>query len=127
LDTALKDFCNDINQTGALNVTYQSIGLEGEEINQTTAIAIYRIVQELINNTMKHAAAKVAIVQVAKSGDQLTVTVEDDGKGFDTAIIKHKGGIGWTNIQNRVDFLKGKLDVNSEAGKGTSVLIELTV
>lgn len=127
LDTALKDFCNDINQTGALSLTYQSIGLEGQEINQTTAIAIYRIVQELINNTMKHAAAKAAIVQVTKSGNQISVTVEDDGKGFDTAILNQSKGIGWTNIQNRVDFLKGKLDVNSEAGKGTSVLIELTV
>lgn len=127
LDTALKDFCNDINQTGALSVTYQSIGLESEEINLTTAITIYRIVQELINNTMKHAAARQAIVQVAKSGNQLTVTVEDDGKGFDTAIIKGTSGIGWANIQNRVDFLKGKLDVNSEPGKGTSVLIELNV
>jgi signal transduction histidine kinase len=127
LDTALKDFCNDINQTGALGITYQSIGLEGQEINQTTAITIYRIVQELINNTMKHAGAKAAIVQLTKSGNQISVTVEDDGKGFDTAILHQSKGIGWTNIQNRVDFLKGKLDVNSEAGKGTSVLIELTV
>ncbi|MEQ1798666.1 MAG: sensor histidine kinase, partial [Lacibacter sp.] len=136
LDTALKDFCNDINQTGALGITYQSIGLEGQEINQTTAITIYRIVQELINNTMKHAGAKAAIVQVTKSGNQISVTVEDDGKGFDTAILNQSKarpddqvgrGIGWTNIQNRVDFLKGKLDVSSEAGKGTSVLIELTV
>lgn len=127
LDTALKDFCNDINQTGALSVTYQSIGLEGNEINQTTSITIYRIVQELINNTMKHAAAKHAIVQVTKSEHQLTVTVEDDGRGFDTSIIKGTDGIGWTNIQNRLDFLKGKLDINSEPGKGTSVLIELNV
>lgn len=127
LDTALKDFCNDINKSGALEVSYQSIGIENTVIEQTTAITIYRIVQELINNTMKHAAAKHAIVQVSKSDHQLTVTVEDDGKGFDTAIIKGTGGIGWSNIQNRVDFLKGRLDVNSEPGKGTSVLIELNV
>lgn len=127
LDTALKDFCNDINKSGTLEVSYQSIGIENAAIEQTTAITIYRIVQELINNTMKHAAAKHAIVQVSKSDHQLTVTVEDDGKGFDTAIIKDTGGIGWTNIQNRVDFLKGRLDVNSEPGKGTSVLIELNV
>ncbi len=57
LDTALKDFCNDINQSGALQVSYQSIGMANVEIEQTTAITIYRIVQELINNTMKHAAA----------------------------------------------------------------------
>jgi signal transduction histidine kinase len=125
LDTALKDFCNDINQSGALKVNYQSIGMENAGIDQTTAISIYRIVQELINNTMKHAAAKTAIVQVTKSNGQVAVTVEDDGKGFDPAILQNAKGIGWANIQSRVDFLKGKLDINSQQGKGTSVLIEL--
>jgi len=127
LDTALKDFCNEINKTGALNVSYQSLGLENEIIEQTTAITIYRIVQELINNTMKHAAAKTAIVQVTKSNDHLAVTVEDDGKGFDTTILNQSKGIGWSNIKNRVEFLKGTLDVQSEKDKGTSVHIELNI
>jgi len=127
LDTALKDFCNDINQSGALKVTYQSIGLDGAVIDQTTAITIYRIVQELLNNTMKHAAARNVIVQVSKTDNILSVTVEDDGKGFDTSILKQSKGIGWSNIQNRVEFLKGTLDVNSQKEKGTSVLIELSV
>jgi len=125
LDTALKDFCNDINQSGALKVNYQSIGLENSHIDQTTAITIYRIVQELINNTMKHAAASTAIVQVTKSNGQLSVTVEDDGKGFDPVILQQAKGIGWTNIQSRIDFLKGKLDIQSATGRGTSVHIEL--
>ena len=51
--------------------------------------------------------------------------MEDDGKGFDTSILKQAKGIGWSNIENRVEFLKGKLDVNSQPGNGTSVLIEL--
>ena len=125
LDTALKDFCNDINNSGALKVNYQSIGLENVEVEQTTAITIYRIVQELLNNTIKHAAATNAIVQLSKSDGLLSVTVEDDGKGFDTSILKQAKGIGWSNIENRVEFLKGKLDVNSQPGNGTSVLIEL--
>lgn len=125
LDTALKDFCNDINQSGALRVTYQSIGLENETIEQTTAITIYRIVQELINNTMKHASAKTAIVQVTKTDGNISITVEDDGKGFDPVILRTGRGIGWSNIQSRVEYLKGKLDVQSEPGKGTSVLIEI--
>jgi signal transduction histidine kinase len=125
LDTALKDFCNDINQSGALTVSYQSIEMENAAIEQTTAITIYRIIQELINNTMKHAAAKNAIVQLSKTNDTLSITVEDDGKGFDTAILNVSKGIGWENIKNRVEFLKGKLDIHSQTGKGTSVLIEV--
>ena len=125
LNTALKDFCNDINQSGALKLNYQSIGMDNSTIDQTTSIAIYRIVQELINNTIKHAAAKKAIVQVTQSEDLLTLTVEDDGIGFDPVILQRVKGIGWSNIQSRVDFLKGTLDVQSGEGKGTSVHIEL--
>jgi two-component system, NarL family, sensor kinase len=127
LCTALKDFCNDINQSGALKVNYQCIGLEGYSLDQTVSITLYRIVQELINNTMKHAQAKSAIVQVTKVNDQLSITVEDDGKGFDTSILKENMGIGWMNIQNRVDFLKGKLDITSRESEGTSVQIELNL
>jgi len=125
LDTALNDFCNDINQSGALNINYQSIGLEGALIDQTTAITLYRIVQELINNTMKHAKATTAIVQLTRSQGQLSLTVEDNGKGFDTGILKVNKGTGWVNIQNRVEFLKGQLDITSKEGEGTSVHIEL--
>jgi len=125
LDTALKDFSNDINKSGALQVSYQSIGLENADIEQITAITVYRIVQELLHNTMKHAAARSAIVQVAKSNGQITITVEDDGKGFDAGILTQPKGIGWSNIQSRVEYLKGKLDIQSEPGKGTSVYIEL--
>ncbi|RYZ30693.1 MAG: hypothetical protein EOO10_01925 [Chitinophagaceae bacterium] len=123
LDTALKDFCNDINQTGALNVTYQSIGLNDVPIEQTKSVTVYRIVQELLNNTIKHASATNALVQLTYDNSQLTITVEDDGKGFETAILKGSKGIGWINIQNRIEFLKGKWDVDSHPGKGTSVNI----
>ncbi len=125
LDTALRDYCNDINQSGAIKIAYQSIGLDNAVIEQTTAITLYRIVQELMTNTLKHASAKTAIVQITKTNHVITLTVEDDGKGFDSRILQQSRGIGWTNIQNRVEFLKGKLDVNSQSGKGTSVFIEV--
>lgn len=127
LDTALKDFCNDINQSGVLHVSYQSIGLGELSLSQTTAIAVYRIVQELLNNVMKHAAAKTVVVQASKTNDNISVTVEDDGKGFDPVILKGTKGMGWSNIQSRIAYLKGKLDVQSGPGKGTSVMIEFNV
>lgn len=125
LDTALNDFCTEVDQSGALQVNYQSFGIHKEMIEQTTAITIYRIVQELINNTMKHASAKSAIVQLSKTNGMISVTVEDDGKGFRTDILQQAKGMGWNNIRSRVDYLNGKMDVRSEAGKGTSVHIEL--
>ena len=125
LDAALKDFCNDINQSGALQVSYQSIGMQDAQIDQTISITVYRVVQELLNNTMKHAGARTAIVQLSKREEQLTVAVEDDGKGFDASQLNQANGIGWSNIQSRLEYLKGKLDIQSEPGKGTSVHIEL--
>ena len=124
LNTALKDFCNDINQTGALQLSFQSIGLDETAIDQTISITIYRIVQELVNNTMKHSGAKTGLVQVSLMQQILTVTVEDDGSGFDVLLAE---GMGWKNIRNRVEFLKGKLDVQSENNKGTSVHIEINL
>jgi signal transduction histidine kinase len=125
LDTAMRDFCNDINKSGALKINYQSIGMDGAAVPQTTAITIYRIVQELINNTMKHAAAQTAIVQLTKLNNLLSVTVEDDGKGFEKTILQQSKGIGWANIQSRVEFLKGTIDILSSEGNGTSVHIEI--
>jgi signal transduction histidine kinase len=125
LDTAIHDFCNDIGRSGVINIQYQSIGMEGAGMDQTTAITIYRIIQELVNNIIKHASARNAIVQINRSGENIGITVEDDGKGFDPSILAGTTGIGWTNIRNRVDLLKGNLDVRSEPGQGTSVHIEM--
>lgn len=127
LDTALRDFCNDINQSGALQLSYHSNNLDQLAIDQSVAISIYRIVQELVNNSIKHAAARSAIVQAEQANGVITLTIEDDGRGFDPAILQGSKGMGWSNIQSRVEFLKGEIDVKSTAGKGTSVLIELKV
>jgi two-component system, NarL family, sensor kinase len=124
LNAALKDFCQDINQTGALQLSFQSIGLEKAVIDQTTSITIYRIVQELVNNTMKHSGARACLVQVSLQQQILSVTVEDDGSGFDAS---HAQGMGWKNIRTRVEFLKGKLEVQSENKNGTSVHIEINL
>lgn len=127
LDTALKDFCNDINQSGAVKIIYQSVGMKGVEIEQTASITIYRIVQELVNNIIKHAAASQAVVQLNKLDEQLSITVEDNGKGFDKNLLINSSGMGWANIEKRVEFLKGKSDVQSEQGKGTSIHIEMHI
>ncbi len=108
-----------------MQVTYQSIGKDHTELDQTTAITIYRIVQELLNNIIKHAGAQNAIVQVSKNGDIVSVTVEDDGKGVNTKILENKGGIGWRNIQSRVDLPeRGSWMFGRSLEKGTSVWIE---
>jgi len=106
---------------------YQSYDADQISVNPTTSVTIYRIIQELINNIIKHAAATRAVVQLNKAGDKLLITVEDDGKGFDTQLLKHSNGIGWANIYSRIDYLDGKLDIHSEPNNGTSVNIEIKI
>ena len=125
LDTALKDFCESINQNTPLQLTYQSYDLSDDTIAKNMSSSIYRIVQELVNNILKHANAKTALVQLIKKEDKLSIAVEDDGKGFDTADLKNNGGSGYTNLQNRVTYIKGVMNVHSVIGNGTSVTIEI--
>lgn len=126
LDEALKEYCNSINSTRLINVKYQSHGMEGR-IDKSTEIIIYRIIQELLNNILKHAAATEAFVQLIREDSRLNVVVEDNGKSFDIALLKNNKGAGLTSIQSRVDYLKGQLDIHSEKDKGTLVNIEFNV
>ncbi|MGZ8538539.1 MAG: ATP-binding protein, partial [Flavisolibacter sp.] len=126
LDEALKDYCDNINNAQIVQVKYQSFGMENR-MDTNTEIIVYRIVQELFANIFKHAKATEVLVQLLREGDRLAITVEDNGKGFDIRDLEKSKGSGWANIHSRVDYLKGKLDLHSEEGKGTSVNIELHV
>ena len=124
LDEALKEYCNSVNSTGLVEVKYQSVGMSSR-LDGTTEIIIYRIVQELMNNILKHAAATEAFVQLLRDDNRLSIVVEDNGKGFDTSILDNSKGAGWSSIRSRVEYLKGRIDVHSEPGKGTLINIEL--
>lgn len=124
LRDALQDYCDHLRQTGPLNVHYQAFGLEKQRLPQQVEVILFRIAQELLNNIVKHANAKTVLVQLMENDGRVSLTVEDDGKGFDPEKLKTAPGVGWLNIQSRVEYLNGTLDLRSEAGKGTSVSIE---
>lgn len=126
LDEALKEYCNTINATKLLAVKYQSHGMTAR-LDKSTEIIIYRIIQELLNNTLKHAAATESFVQLIREDSRLNIVVEDNGKGFDANLPENNKGAGWANIRSRVEYLKGQLDIHSEPGKGTLVNIEFNV
>ncbi len=126
LDEALKQYCSSINTNGMLRVTYQSVGLSGR-MTDAVEITAYRIIQELLNNVLKHAAATEAMVQVIRDEGRLNIVVEDNGRGFDMKSTDEKKGAGWVNIRARVDYLKGQLELNSQPGKGTQVNIEFNI
>jgi len=127
LDTALKDFCSYINGSGVLKINYQSFGLENMKLEESVSVSVYRIIQELVNNILKHANAGFALVQLTLSGETLLIDVEDDGKGFELTLLDKRKGIGWNNIYSRLEYLNGKLDVQSQPEKGTSIHIEINL
>ncbi len=126
LSEALNDFCDGINQSSAVKLSYQPIGIE-QPLEKSTEVMLYRIVQELCNNAIKHAAAANILIQLNQHERGLTLTVEDDGSGFDTSQLSKMKGTGLQNVQTRVDYLKGIFTIESEINKGTFINIELPV
>lgn len=122
---ALRDVCDAITHSQALQVQFQAYGLDVERLPQRTEVVVYRLVQELLNNVVKHAQARQVIVQLIRDADHVQLVVEDDGRGFDPATAQ--GGVGLRSIQARVDYLRGTIDIQSAPGKGTTTSIEFNL
>jgi signal transduction histidine kinase len=122
LSEAIQDFCDGINESNLVKMKFTHIGLN-DTLEKSTEVILYRIVQELSNNAIKHAAAENIFIQVNKHEQGLTLTVEDDGTGFNITEIKK--GDGLQNIQSRVDYLKGKMEIHTKTGEGSSFTIEI--
>lgn len=121
---ALKDFCDNISSGKLLLVSLQSYGME-KRLSSSTEIMLYRIIQELVNNIIKHAYATEAIIQINRQGNQLHLTIEDNGRGFDTREAEEKRSMGIATIRSRVDYLNGRLTIDSRKDIGTTVMIDL--
>jgi len=123
LPKALQDYTEGLMQQQAFTIECTFKGLE-QRMSQSTEVMIYRMVQELINNAVKHSGASNILVQIIRhSNRQLNITVEDNGKGFIPEQIKQNAA-GLRSVKSRVEYLNGKMDLQSEPGKGTSVYIE---
>jgi len=125
LITALRDFCEDLERSG-VKISLQTYGFSPQD-NKDQQIMIYRILQELINNAVRHASAKNILVQCIQNEEKVYITVEDDGLGFNPREIEQKKGIGLHNVRNRVSYLNGQIDIQSEKQVGTTINIEFNL
>jgi signal transduction histidine kinase len=107
LVTSLKNYCAKLEGFHSIKINFQYFGNE-LQLSKNIETVIYRIVQELVNNIIKHAEATEALVQINSHDDNLFITVEDNGKGLEQ--INHKSGIGLKNIASRIAFLNGTLE-----------------
>ncbi|MDX2285170.1 MAG: tetratricopeptide repeat protein [Bacteroidia bacterium] len=124
LRDALQDYCDHLRRSTGLGIRFQAFGME-QRLPRQAEVVLFRVAQELLNNTVRHAGASQALVQLLRDGDRVSLTVEDDGQGFDPAKLGSQPGIGWLNIQSRVAYLHGVLDLRTAPGQGTSAHIEI--
>lgn len=125
LAEATKEFCKNLRETG-VNLVCQVYHYT-DSFAKEKQVVLYRIIQELVNNAVKHSAATQILVILQQSGDTIFVTVEDDGKGFDLSKTQSRNGAGLANVKARADFLNAKLDIHSSPDNGTSVTVECEI
>ncbi|HEX8019215.1 sensor histidine kinase [Mucilaginibacter sp.] len=126
LAQVIKQFIENIgNHNIAIN--FFSRGFDSP-FDNTTEIILYRVLQESVNNVMKHADADRLDISLIRSDESISLTIEDNGKGFDTTNPDVFNGMGLNNLRSRINFLKGKVEFDSQANRGTlvSIYIPLT-
>ncbi|MFN8268441.1 MAG: ATP-binding protein [Chitinophagales bacterium] len=121
---AINDFITRVNQTKKIKIEYECNGFKEDMLKETEKLMLYRIVQESVGNSIKYAHAEKIIVQLSADEQEISLLLEDNGKGFDVEKAKKKDGIGLKNIQLRTDYLKGKLEIESSS-KGTTIIVEI--
>jgi len=120
---ALNDLINRYNTSSGPEIHFQHFGIP-KKMDQMVSLGIFRIIQEILNNAIKHAQATEVLVQLNKEDDNIIIHVEDDGVGFNSE-AKYKS-MGLENIKSRVNYLKGTIEIDSRPNNGTSFLINVS-
>ena len=124
---ALQEMALRVNQTGRITVSVNGYDIP-ERLKEVHEISLYRIIQEWINNVIKYANASTIEVQLIRHEEEINITVEDNGTGFDTTKLELSNGNGWKNINSRVNLIKGEIDIDSVPHrKGTSLMIRIPI
>lgn len=121
---AVREFVQKISSTGQLKAELEIIGLDNRLAAETESI-LFRVMQELVNNIIKHSQASAVSIQLTRDEKEILLMIEDNGVGFDISGQSAFEGIGLKNIKNRIAYLNGTVDFDSRAGRGTIVTIEV--
>ncbi len=120
---AIQHFCKSIGSDKSTAIRFQSTGTP-HRYNREFELSVYRIVQELVHNIVKHAAATEALVQTSFYETGIDITIEDNGVGMPENAIENRVGIGLKSIAARAKAMNGKFDIQSNPGLGTSAHLE---
>jgi len=121
---AIKDMAEKYSNS-QLEIVFQTKNIQ--RYDQDFEIKLHNIIQELINNAIKHSEATIAEINLVEKDKKLLLSINDNGKGFDTLKMSHKDGLGINQIDARIHMMSGKFIIDSQKGKGTKISIELPV
>ena len=115
-----------ISSANKLNIEIVDFGLD-KRLDSNTEITVFRIIQELITNVIKHAEATEATINISHFDDNLNIIIEDNGKGFNFNNINLNNGMGLSSIKKRIEHLDGNFQIDSVLKRGTSIIINIPV
>lgn len=128
LNKAMRNFINKINYSDTIKIKFTS-NFENDRFEINTEVVLYRVLCELINNTIKHAEASLINISLEKMADKISCRYKDNGKGFDISMLSpsQHSGMGYSNMVTRINSLNGSFHISSEKEKGTKASIIVPV
>ena len=121
---AIQIMAEKISSANKTQIEVLDFGLN-KRLENNLEVAVFRIIQELTTNIIKHAEAKNATINISQFDNTLNIIIEDDGKGFNYKKTNLKSGMGLNSIKTRIEHLNGNFDVDSTLNKGTSIIINI--
>lgn len=127
LTESLKSMIDKVNEASSVEFSYEIENID-DALPKDQEINFYRVVQELLNNIIKHSDAGHSRVKISRVKRLITVSVKDDGIGFEYEKVKNQNrGLGLSGVRERIDILKGSVEIESKINRGTRVMIEIPI
>jgi two-component system sensor histidine kinase UhpB len=120
---SIEDITDDMKVAKGIHVQLDIHNIVEAEVDEQRKLTLFRIIQEQLNNIMKHAKASEVMIRLSLEGPDIVLTVVDNGVGFD--ISRHRKGVGITNIISRTELFKGKVEIQSKPGDGCVLTVRL--
>lgn len=121
---AIREFINNLNQQKFLNIQLHVTSFT--QFAKDKEIHVFRMIQEIVNNTIKHAHAKNLQIAFREEENNILILTKDDGKGFEVEKIRSSsGGLGLKSLESRIEILNGKLILESDPQRGTNYIIKI--
>jgi len=128
LQDSIADFVESIRTTRAIHVEFYPVGDFEATLIEKTKLTLFRIIQEQVNNVLKHSGARNLIIELILAGAEkkIELSITDDGKGFNPEEVRKKG-LGLSNITSRAELCGGKIDIRSAPGRGCKLRVQIPV